>query len=377
MEKLLAILKTALDRIRSNLLEKEADVKQAIVSPILRALDWDDSNPAECKCEYPVPGGSVDYALIRSNDNIPLVFIETKRLGGLGAQGEDQLLGYAFKAGVPLLILTDGNIWDFYISMMEGAPNDRRFYHAELEREENISDYAQYFTDYLRKDRVVSGQARQLATQRHKSNQEKSKTRGAIPGVWQDVLTAKDEETHDLLLDLLVGAVESKCGTKPELDDVKAFLSQIDSSANRAHTAFGTSSPPPAIRSPASPTSFGSPTVDLKGKLCGFFLNGEKRIVGTVADTLAEVLKEFQRRNPNFLSLFELQSKGHKRQTVARDRNRLFPNDLVRIAKHSLDLGGGWWMGTHIGSVEASKKIRIACDVAGVKFGSELTLIER
>ena len=40
MEKLLAILKTALHRIRSNLLEKEADVKQAVVSPILRALDW-------------------------------------------------------------------------------------------------------------------------------------------------------------------------------------------------------------------------------------------------------------------------------------------------------------------------------------------------
>ena len=373
MEKLLAILKTALDRIRSNLLEKEADVKQAIVSPILRALDWDDSNPAECKCEYPVPGGSVDYALIRSSDKFPLVFIETKRLGGLSAQGEDQLLGYAFKAGAPLLILTDGNVWDFYLSMMEGAPNDRRFYHAELGREENILDYAQYFTDYLRKDRVVSGQAREIAEKRQKSDKEKSKARDAIPSVWRDLLAEPD----DMLRDLLMEAVEGKCGTKPEIDDVEAFLSQIDSSASRAHATSETSSPPPVIRSPASPASFGSPAIGSQGKLCGFVLDGKKWDLGTIPSTLAGVLKEFQRRDSNFLSIFEIKSKGSKRKTVSKDRNQLFPNDPVRIARHSLDLGDGWWMGTHMGSVEADKKIRIACKIAGVRFGSELTLIER
>ena len=39
------ILKVAVERIRSGSLENEAQVKQAIILPILRALDWDDTKP--------------------------------------------------------------------------------------------------------------------------------------------------------------------------------------------------------------------------------------------------------------------------------------------------------------------------------------------
>ena len=48
------ILKVAVERIRSGSLENEAQVKQAIILPILRALDWDDTNPAEFKPEFSV-----------------------------------------------------------------------------------------------------------------------------------------------------------------------------------------------------------------------------------------------------------------------------------------------------------------------------------
>ena len=36
------ILKDATERIRSGLLKNEAQVKQAVIVPILRGLDWDD-----------------------------------------------------------------------------------------------------------------------------------------------------------------------------------------------------------------------------------------------------------------------------------------------------------------------------------------------
>ena len=47
----------------------------------------------------------------------PLVFIEAKRLGNVDYRAEGQLFGYAVNRGVPFLILTDGNVWDFYLSM--------------------------------------------------------------------------------------------------------------------------------------------------------------------------------------------------------------------------------------------------------------------
>ena len=45
-------LKTALSRLRSGQLENEAQVKQAVILPILRALGWDDTNPTVFIPEY-------------------------------------------------------------------------------------------------------------------------------------------------------------------------------------------------------------------------------------------------------------------------------------------------------------------------------------
>ena len=375
MEKLLAIMKTALHRIRSNLLEKEADVKQAVVSPILRALDWDDSDPAECKCEHPVPGGSVDYALIRSSDKTPLVFIETKRLGGLSPQGENQLLEYAFKAGAPLLILTDGNIWDFYLSMMEGAPNDRRFYRAELKSEKNISECAHHFTDYLRKDRVVSGKARKIADRRQKIKKQKSKARNAISGVWRDLLAESDE-----LRGLLVVAVERKCGTKPELDDVKAFLAkQVASSPQTSPvaTAFSSPSPPRQRSADSQPLRSSVNNQDQKPspKIVGFVFFGEKTECKHGSQTLAAVLNAFQRRDSKFMLHLAIHpvSIGSTRCLVTKNREELYSNSQYE----SIKLENGWWLGSNLNSSRIRRIIKTACEIADVKFGSELTLIER
>ena len=73
----------------------------------------------------------------------PLVFIEAKGLGLVSTAGEEQVFGYAVNRGVPFLILTDGNLWDFYLSMAAGIPAERRFYQAELKCEERISEYVE------------------------------------------------------------------------------------------------------------------------------------------------------------------------------------------------------------------------------------------
>ena len=71
--------------------------------------------------------------------------------------GEEQLFGYASNRGVPLLVLTDGNRWDFYLSMAEGVPSERRFYRLELQLEHKIPEYVDFLDQHLRKRRVVSG----------------------------------------------------------------------------------------------------------------------------------------------------------------------------------------------------------------------------
>ena len=90
-------LKTAVSRLRAGHLDNEAQLKQAVILPILRALDWDDTDPEAFKPEYSAGHGFVDYALL--DRGRPLIFIEAKRIGTMDAGGEEQLFGYASNRG--------------------------------------------------------------------------------------------------------------------------------------------------------------------------------------------------------------------------------------------------------------------------------------
>ncbi len=48
------VLRKAVEHINSGSLTNEAQVKQAVILPILRELGWDDSNPAEFVPEFSV-----------------------------------------------------------------------------------------------------------------------------------------------------------------------------------------------------------------------------------------------------------------------------------------------------------------------------------
>ena len=65
-----------------------------------------------------------------------------------------------------------------------------------------------------------------------------------------------------------------------------------------------------------------------------------------------------------------------KRRLVARNRDDLY-TDPKLVRKASRNLGNGWWLATNNPTASKRKYIQTACEVAGVKFGSQLRLIER
>ena len=225
------VLNLAVDRIRSGQLNKEEQVKLAVILPILRALDWDYTNPSEFVPEFSVPSGSVDYALC-SPASKPYVFVEAKRLGNADESGVGQVFTYAAHQGVPFLVLTDGNVWDFYLSMADGIPAERRFYRIELQRDDRIADYAKFFEKYFHKNRVSLLETRIDAEQLRDGNQQKEEARRAISSVWRTLLTTPDESLCSLIAD----AVEGECGTQPELDDVESFLKEVLSASEAPPT---------------------------------------------------------------------------------------------------------------------------------------------
>lgn len=360
------ILGRAAESIRSGHLSVEAQVRTSIIVPILRELDWDDTNPMEFVPEFlvdPTENRRVDFALCRAVSNQPLVFIEAKKLGGADTKGEEQLFGYAANRGVPFLILTDGNIWNFYLSMEEGTPAERRFYRGELLRTEKISEYAQFLREYMRKDLVFSGDAKSAAEKRLRGNREKEKARRTIPIVWNALL----KDPNEILRDLLAEEVEVGCGTKPDIDDVEAFLVQM------SHTQSGDSSISQSDRPKVTKRS--SVNFDRNKKIVGFTLYGESTETQFGNRALAELLVKFQDMSHEFMDKFASQTKGRTRRLVAKSRDDLY--DQSDLVDFSLDLKNGWWLGTNISTSQVRRHIKTACQIAGVKFGSELTLIER
>ena len=364
-------LKHAAEMIGRGLISSEAQVAQAVILPTLNALDWDYANPEECLPQYPVSGysegrGWVDFALLWKG--APLVFIEAKRLGGLGIAGESQLFNYANRQGIPLLVLTDGDTWDFYLSMAAGIPSERRFYRAELRRQENFLELARHFDSYLRKDQVTSGKARRAAEEFHASQQGKVTAKNAIPEVWQSLL----QDPDDMLRDLLVEAVESKCGTKPDLDDAEEFLGRQAErlSASPTSTRAASSIPPPTASTFLHPKRS-----DGAKRIVGYTLNGKNFEIGVGNRTLAEVLKTFQRRDANFMPKYAAVTIGRTRRLVAQNRDDLY--NVKDLLDFSVELEDGWWLGTNLSNVDVKKRIRIACEVIGIRFGEDLKLIER
>lgn len=140
----------------------EATTQQYVVLPILRALGWDDTNLAvmEVIPEHNVETGNVDYAL--KVDQKPVLFLECKKWDRpLAEKQASQIFRYAFEGGAPIVGLTNGKIWRFYFSWVEGTSMDERVFSdidiANLERAVSSLE------EYLLKSNVASGKAERNA----------------------------------------------------------------------------------------------------------------------------------------------------------------------------------------------------------------------
>ena len=105
-------LRKTIEAHRGYLAENETRTRQLLIDPLLRKLGWNVSNPNIVQLEYQVREGRPDYALMSKGK--PLAVVEAKRLG---RDLDDQImqpLNYANMAGIPYMILTDGDKWKMY-----------------------------------------------------------------------------------------------------------------------------------------------------------------------------------------------------------------------------------------------------------------------
>ncbi|MCC6486660.1 MAG: hypothetical protein IT364_04105 [Candidatus Hydrogenedentes bacterium] len=360
-------LERLLGRIRESItqgkFQNEAAISQGVILPILQCLGWPVFDTQIVSPEFRVEGTRVDFALCRG-ENRPLVFLEAKRIGN--AEGGDrQLFEYAYHAGVQFVVLTDGQEWHLYLPAEQGSYLERRVYKLDL-LERELEECVYRLKRYLSYAEVCSGIALENARQDHRDVSRQRAIVETLPEAWHRLL----EKPDDLLLELLADKVEDICGFKPDLEDTAEFIAQLP-----FHPGVQADTRPPAeAPSQASYRHLDpQPPAGLHGRR-GFRLYEQRRDCNAAIEIVAEVLKELQRRDHSFLERFSARRHGRTRQLISRDRQRLYPGRADLCESYAKELVPGWWIGTNYSVSSMKTLLRLACEIANIRYGTDLVI---
>jgi hypothetical protein len=325
----------------------------------LSELGWDTYHPETVWPEYSLGGRRVDFALCFPARK-PSVFIEVKQ-PGKGDGADLQLFEYAFHQGVPMAVLTDGKTWSFYLPAEQGNYEERRVYKLDLV-ERNFQESAEKLAKYLAYERIANGQALDDARKDYRDRNRRQLARQSIPEAWKEIIETADPS----LFDRLSNEVESKCGVKPDLDDVKAFLDTL--SPGRA----------PVIKSPiqSRPTETSEVVVRQPGQGFHQFTYRDKtRQCRNAKEVMVEVLRMFANADPTFAKRCANDSEnlGRSRTYISNDPSELYPN-APHLAENHEKFHPDWVVATNLSNSAKEKVLKMACRVAEANWGTDLQI---
>jgi len=355
--------------IKAGRFVSEAAVSQGIVLRILHALGWQTYDTQTVCPEYSLSGRRVDFALCHPPGK-PAAFVEVKQLGQTDG-AERQLFEYAFHAGIPMAILTDGQEWNFFLPGEQGDYGERRVYKLDIVGRE-ISECVERLQRYLRHEAVVSGEAIRAARQDYMNVAKERQIRSSLPVAWEQLV--KDED--DLLIEIIADKVENLCGFKPDPDTVAKFLrSRVQLTktlavSDHAQSAEGRIERPVGLPDRAS----GAPPSGADSlSTVGFVLDGRFYSARNARDVLVRTFDALAERDSTFLERFaSLPKHGRTRRYVARTPEELYPGRADLAREHSARLKSGWWIGTNVSRATIKRIIEMAGDVVGLKYGASL-----
>lgn len=218
MEQVIQIIQ---QQIKDGLFTNEASVIRGIINPILQELKWPINDVRIVRPEYTLSNQRVDIALFHNNQ--PYIFIEAKKIGAADG-AERQLFEYAFHAGVPILILTDGSTWHFFLTAGLGSYEQRKVSRLDLIEYEDLDQLCSKLNDYLNYSKVISGQAQKNLEIDYKSKIRELEIVQTLPNAWRKIIEEKD----DLLFELVANKVEELCNYKPSKNSVFDYLSKLN-----------------------------------------------------------------------------------------------------------------------------------------------------
>jgi hypothetical protein len=356
------------DGIRAGRYANEASVSQGIILRLLNQLGWKIFDATSVWPEYVLGGGKVDYALCCPPSK-PAILIESKNVGrAVGA--ERQLFEYAFHQGIPMAVLTDGQDWSFFLPGEQGAYHERCVYKLDIVARP-LSESAKVLERYLNYDEVAAGRAIENARSDYRAVARSRQIQEALPIAWQQLLADQDE----ILVELIAERVATICGFKPAPDVVAEFVEHLPMTSSSTNASTAAVAPATTARIARATHEVATESLR-KLKFSGLEFQGKRYQEGTAIKTLMRTFDLLSARDAMFLERYAaLPKHGRTRRYISRNKFDLYPDRQDLCEEYSESRFGGWWIGTNYSRSTIRHAIELACQVAGLQFGTDLKLI--
>ena len=342
----------------------EAAVSQGAVLPILQACGWNTHKTDEVCPEYATQDNQrVDYALLRGGK--PLIFIEVKhRLDNDRSldKGIEQVLNYAYKEGVPVAVLTDGDAWLFY---WPAAPEQRyaqRLAQAiQLTRTEP-TEAATILRKYLQK-------SPDLSPTRLRKTIEEAFHLNKLPSLLEEIF----QNPTDELVELIEGVAKQR-DIDVGKEQIRAFLPQWLKKYKPSDSSPSSSAVP--SNTPSTPHASGAPPLSSPPTDLGYYYRGTFYPASSKKDIYVEIIGRLMQDFPDFADRFSKESVGDTRYYLFRksEKDQLPKEMREHYEQHSREyreIEQGWLVLADLNDENKRRKLKQAAEIAGLPFDDE------
>ena len=101
-----------------------------------------------------------------------------------------------------------------------------------------------------------------------------------------------------------------------------------------------------------------------------FTLLGDRIAAGSLKEAYTKCLRMLGELDSRFFDRLSEQA-TRSRKIIAKKPTDLYVRNPGLAEKHALRLSGPWWVDTNLSRLQCEKRLRMACEVAGLQFGGE------
>lgn len=348
-------------------LTNETAVRETAVLPILQSIGWDIFDPDLVAREFPLGPGRVDYALA-TRAGAPSVILEVKRNLEAADQADQQLFRYAFEAGVPLAVLTDGKEWAFYLPSGHGSYAERRFYKLDL-AERSEAEALQRLQRYIGFATVSSGAYRRRAEEDYQKLRDSRMAIEALPLAWKQIVQDRDS----LLFDLIAERAEDICGVRPPPEAVEEFLLSEVGDFRQGSVVPVNRRPVRQVADVEADRGDADKIAELQRRAnasrgpTAYEYNGRTVSTPNAITATIALINMVEQQHPGSVAKAAPRIAGRRRRYLASAPEALYDRqDQVEFARQ---LENGWFIDTNIANGTKVEIARAVVDAAGLVWG--------